>query len=148
MFQNHRGSARVHAVLSSGAAALNERHHQEHQVWQADCRQLPSRSADGSRLPGPWVVLVTSQTCDLILAYQVFIREPVPDELWDTLVRAMCEPAMGKAGRPTELQVRPDRRWQPLTPRLEAIGIRLAVTEGLDQIEVVLRELGGSSAAE
>jgi hypothetical protein len=53
----------------------------------------------------------------------------------------MQHPAAGTPHRPTELQVRPDERWEALRPHLDQIGVGLAVAEGLDQMEVVFNEM-------
>jgi hypothetical protein len=57
------------------------------------------------------------------------------------LVQAMQHPAAGTPHRPTELQVRPDERWESLKPHLGEIGAGLAVAEGLDQLAAVFNEM-------
>src|SRR5262249_55488882 len=54
---------------------------------------------------------------------------------------AMQQPAAGQPRRPTEVQVRPDRRWESLRPHIEEIGIDLVVLEELDQLDLVFGEL-------
>jgi hypothetical protein len=54
----------------------------------------------------------------------------------------MQNPAAGEPHRPTELQVRPDRRWEALRPHLDQIGVGLVVSDNLGRMEVVFRELG------
>jgi hypothetical protein len=61
--------------------------------------------------------------------------------LWDTLVQAMQHPAAGTPHRPTELQVRPDDRWEALRPHLEEVGVGLDVAGELDQMEAVFNEM-------
>jgi hypothetical protein len=120
---------------------LNERLPQECDVWQADCRQLKEESPDGTTA-GPWVVLVTSRSNDLVLAYQVTTAEPVPALLWDTLVQAMRTPALGGAHRPSELHVRPNQGWETLRSHIEQLGTQWVVSEELDQIESILEKVG------
>jgi hypothetical protein len=55
----------------------------------------------------------------------------------------MQHPAAGTPHRPTELQVRPDDRWESLRPHLDEIGVGLAVAEELDQMEAVFNEMCG-----
>jgi hypothetical protein len=88
------------------------------------------------------VVLVTSAGNDLILANRVADDEPTPALLWDTLARAMQNPAAGQPHRPTELQVRADGRWEALRPHLDQIGVGLVVSDDLGQMEAVFRDLG------
>jgi tetratricopeptide (TPR) repeat protein len=112
-------------------------------VWQADCRQLANwikpDTGDPVRL---WIVLVTSRSNDLVLAHQLVEEEPVSALLWDTLLQAMQNPLAGEPHRPTELLVRSDERWQPLRAHLEEVGITLATSETLDQMERVFADLG------
>ena len=43
--------------------------------------------------------------------------------LWDALVQALQHPAAGGPHRPTELEVRPDERWEALRLHIEEIGV-------------------------
>jgi hypothetical protein len=103
----------------------------EYDVWQADFRQLPTWIRVGGRPVRPWVVLVTSRSNGLVLAHQMPEEAPSAALLWDVLVQAMQHPAAGTPHRPTELQVRPNERWEALRPHLEEVGVGLAVAEGL-----------------
>jgi tetratricopeptide (TPR) repeat protein len=113
----------------------------EDDVWQADFRQMPNWVRVGGRPVRPWVVLVTSRSNGLVLAHQMPEEAPPAALLWDTLVQAMQHPAAGTPHRPTELQVRPDERWEALRPHLGEIGVGLEVAEELDQMEVVFNEM-------
>jgi tetratricopeptide (TPR) repeat protein len=114
---------------------------QEYDVWQADFRPIPHWVRIGGQPVRPWVILVTSRSNDLILANQVADEEPPPALLWDTLVRAMQNPAAGTPHRPTELQVRADERWESLRPHVEGVGVELVVSEELDQLDALFQEL-------
>jgi tetratricopeptide (TPR) repeat protein len=114
---------------------------QEYDVWQADFQQLPNWIGIGGKPVRPWVVLVTSRSNDLVLAHQMPEEMPSTVLLWDALVQAMQHPAAGTPHRPTELQVRPEERWEALKPHLDEIGVGLAVAEELDQMEVVFQEM-------
>jgi hypothetical protein len=120
---------------------LNKNLPQEYDVWQADFRQLPNWVRVGGRPLRPWVVLVTSRSSDLVLSHEMPEDAPPAALLWDALVRATQPPAGGEPHRPTELQVRPDERWEALRPHLDEIGVGLAVAEGLDQLEAVFSEM-------
>jgi tetratricopeptide (TPR) repeat protein len=118
---------------------LNKNLPQEYDVWQADFRPMPNWIRVGGRPLRPWVVLVTSRSNDLVLAHEMPEEMPPAALLWDVLVQAMQHPAAGTPHRPTELQVRPDERWEALRPHLDEIGVGLAVAEELDQMEAVFR---------
>ena len=84
---------------------------------------------------------MTSHSNDLVLAHEMAEETPSAALLWDALVQAMQHPAAGTPHRPTELQVRPDERWESLKPHLDEISVGLTVTDELDQIEVVFNEM-------
>ena len=111
-------------------------------VWQADFRPTPHWIKIGGEPVRPWVVLITSRSDDLVLAHEITEEPPSSDLLWDALAKAMSEPAAGEPHRPTELQVRPDERWDELKPHLEEIGITVVPTEELDQLDVRVRGHG------
>ena len=118
---------------------LNKNLPQEYDVWQADCRQMPNWIRIGGNPVRPWMILVTSRSNDLVLAHEMLEEMPSAALLWDTLVQAMQYPAAGEPHRPTELQVRADERWEALKAHLDYIGVSLAPTEELDQMEVVFQ---------
>jgi tetratricopeptide (TPR) repeat protein len=112
---------------------------QEYDVWQADFRQLPNWVRIGGKPVRLWVILVTSRSNDLVLAHELAEDLPPAALLWDTLVRAMQNPAAGEPHRPTELQVRADERWESLRRHLDEIGVGLVVSEELDQMGAVFQ---------
>jgi hypothetical protein len=120
---------------------LNKNLPQQDDVWQADCRQLPRWVRVAGEPLRPWLILVTSRSTDLVLAHEMAEEAPTAALLWDTLVTAMQHPAAGDPHRPTELQVRPDQRWQSLQPHLEEIGVRLVTGEELDQLDGVFEQM-------
>jgi hypothetical protein len=113
----------------------------EDDVWQADFRPMTNWIRVGGKPMRPWVVLVTSRSNDLVLAHEMPEDVPSAALLWDVLVQAMQHPAAGTPHRPTELQVRPDERWEGLRSHLDEIGVGLAVAEELDQMEVVFNAM-------
>jgi tetratricopeptide (TPR) repeat protein len=118
---------------------LNKNLPHEDDVWQAGFRPMPNWIRVGGKPLRPWVVLVTSRSNDLVLAYEMPEETLEAALLWDVLVQAMQHPAAGTPHRPTELQVRPDERWDSLKPHLEEIGVGLAVAEELDHMEGVFQ---------
>lgn len=118
---------------------LNKNLPQEFDVWQADFRQMPNWIRIGGEMVRPWTVLVTSRSNDLVLAHQMSEEVPSTALLWDALVQAMQHPAAGTPHRPTELQVRPDERWEGLKPHLDEIGVGLVVTDDLDEIGEIFK---------
>lgn len=110
-------------------------------VWQADFRLTPHWIKIGGEPVRPWVVLITSRSDDLVLAHEIIEEPPSTDLLWDVLAKAMRKPVVGEPHRPTELQVRPDERWDDLKPHLDEIGITVVPIEELDQLDAVFRDM-------
>ena len=108
---------------------LNKNLTQEFDIWQADFKQMPNWISVASERMRPWTVLVTSRSNDLVLAHQMSDEIPSMALMWDTLVEAMQHPAAGQPHRPTELQVRPDERWEALKPHLDEIGVNFVCDE-------------------
>jgi tetratricopeptide (TPR) repeat protein len=106
---------------------------QQHDVWQADARQLPNPIRIGEDKVRPWLVLVVSQTNGLVLGHAIREDEPDSAALWDALLQAMQNPVAGEPHRPTELQVPADEHWTALRPHFEEIGVQMV--SGEDQIE-------------
>jgi tetratricopeptide (TPR) repeat protein len=120
---------------------LNKNLSQEYDVWQADFKQMPNWIGIAGERVRPWTVLVTSQSNDLVLGHQMSEEIPSAALLWDALVQAMQQPAAGTPHRPTELQVRADERWENLKPHLDEIGVGLTVTDELDEISAVFKDM-------
>jgi len=125
-----------------------ERLPQTFDVWQADFREFGPRIEEGEDLIRPWFLVVISRTNGLIEAQALDMEAPSSDRLWDVLAEAMRKPIMDDPHRPTELQVRPDGRWDALAPHLDAIGVNLVPTPELDQIDLLLTKLNEEMSAE
>jgi tetratricopeptide (TPR) repeat protein len=114
---------------------------QHDDVWQVDVRAMPNWIRVGDQPVRPLTVLVTSRTNDLVLQHEMLTEEPSAAMLWDVLVRAMREPAADDAHRPTQVEVRPDERWDSLRPHLEAIGVTLCLCAELQHFNAVFEDL-------
>jgi hypothetical protein len=124
-----------------------ERLPQRFDAWQVDAREVDAEVRQGDELIRPWLVLVASRDEGFILGFHVVPDEPSPAEVWQTLARAMAQPAAGEPHRPTEvLLARPD--WaEELEPYLEKVGVRCAVSEeGALQLDELFENLAGALA--
>src|SRR3954454_22135967 len=83
-------------------------------VWQLAARPVAATVQAGGRTVRPWLVVVVSRTAGHILACELAHEPPAAGQMWQTLVKAMTEPATGQPHRPTEVQVRPEERVVPL----------------------------------
>lgn len=110
-------------------------------VWQAEFKQMPNWIKIGGEMVRPWTVLVTSRSNDLVLGHQMSEETPSSALLWDAVVQAMEQPAAGSPHRPTELQVRADERWETLKPHLDEIGVGQTMTDDLDEISAVFKDM-------
>ena len=126
---------------SDKSKAQLEKMPQEFDVWQADIRQVPHWIRVAGEPIRPWVLLVTSATHDQVLMYGLSDDEPEPDELWDTLARAIKKPMSGEPHRPSLLEFLPDGPVETLVPQIEALGIICEAAEDLDQLSTVFESL-------
>ena len=101
-------------------------------VWQADYRPLPNWVGTEEGLVRPWVIMVVSQTEDLVLGHQVLSQMPGLAEVWEVFAKAIRKPTAGNPHRPTKLEVLANDAWEALRPSIESVGIALEVCEELD----------------
>lgn len=110
-------------------------------VWQADTRQLRSRTEVDGELIHPWIVIVISRSNGLVLSQTLAEETPTADLLWDQLVSAMQSPMMGEPHRPTALQVEVGGPWEALKARLGPIEVDVEAVDTLDYIDQLFGEL-------
>ena len=110
-------------------------------IWQADCRQFSRRIEIAGERVRPWMVLVASQTREMVVGHAMLEAEPTAAALWKILAGAMAHPVMGDPHRPSEIQIRPGSTWVELEALLEAMGVACAPTDPLDQINFLFENL-------
>jgi tetratricopeptide (TPR) repeat protein len=111
-------------------------------VWQADARQMPVWIGREGALYRPWMVLVLSQSDDLVLGQGLTEERPTADHLWDVLAGAMQGPLAGQPHRPTQVQLRPGPLTDALRPHLDEVGVEPVPTAELDQLDAAFEGLG------
>jgi uncharacterized protein DUF6930 len=116
---------------------------QRFDIWQVDARLATTTLQAGDRSVRPWMTVVVSRTDDHVLGFEFSHEEPTFDQVWQTLLKAIQEPAAGEPHRPTEVQLTKEAWATGLRPRLQSINIECQVVETLDQIDDVFEELGG-----
>jgi hypothetical protein len=115
---------------------------QRFDIWQLDARLATNPLQAGDRSVRPWMTVVVSRTDDHVLGFEFSHEEPTLDQIWQTLLKAMQEPAAGEPHRPTEVQLTKEDLATQLRPRLQSINVECQVVEALDQIDEVFEELG------
>ena len=106
------------------------------EVWQVSTLRLPTWYADDDgELKRPQVAVVSSRTDDLLLKHDLPANEPSADWLWNTIVKAMADPAVGAPRRPGLLQVRSETDANLLRPHLKLFNIDCVVCDDLDQLD-------------
>src|SRR4051794_29979412 len=120
-----------------------ERLPQTFDVWQVAARPVAATVQAGSRTIRPWMIVVVSRTAGHILAFELAHEPPTASQVWQTLAKALTEPAAGEPHRPTEVQVRPEERVIPLHSVLSDLGIDFTATHALDQMDEVFEQLAG-----
>jgi hypothetical protein len=114
---------------------------QRFDVWQVDARQIAASVRVGDHTVRPWMVVVVSRTDDQVLAFELSPERPTVPEVWQTLLKAMQEPAAGEPHRPSEVQVPDQQHADALRPSLQAVNVECTVAEALDEIDEVYEEL-------
>jgi tetratricopeptide (TPR) repeat protein len=117
-------------------------------VWQADCRQAPIWVGGEGDMVRPWLMLVLSQSDELILGHAIIEERPGTEQLWDVLAGAMEQPEAGEAHRPTQVQLRPGPSAEALRSHLEEIGVECVTTGQLDELDAAFEGLGRQLAGD
>ncbi len=121
----------------------------EDDVWQADCRPFPNWIRIAGEHPArPWVVLVTSESDDLVLGHQISEGTPSSSYVWEALVQAIRHPRMGTPHRPSTLQVGSGGDWEKLRSHIEELGIELEVCEELEPFDDVFADMAAHVGGE
>jgi tetratricopeptide (TPR) repeat protein len=114
---------------------------QANDEWQAGCRPMPTWTEIGGENVRLWVILAISQSSDLVLGHLLTPQEPTTALVWDVLVQAMQHPLAGEAHRPAKVHVQPGELWESLRPHLEAIDVKLEVSESLAEFDHLFNEM-------
>ena len=115
---------------------------QEDETWEADFRPLPMPM---TQTKTHYLGLVVKKKGGSLLAESQVEGRPTVNDMATLLAHAMRRPLTGGAHRPSHLHVRGHRQWQELSPHLEELGIKVAVTLKLPKFkaayEARLRQL-------
>ncbi len=95
-------------------------------TWEADFRALPKPL---TQTETRYLGVVTAGGPPL--AESEVGGRPSAGDLADLLARAMLRPGGGKPQRPRHLRLRGHRQWRELFPRLEELGVGVAVQQEL-----------------
>jgi hypothetical protein len=106
-------------------------------LWQVDARSLAATVRNAGRTIQPWMIVAVSRSGGQILAFDLSPEPPTTNQVWHTLFKAMTQPAAGQPHRPTEIQVRPEDRFEPLHGVLADLGITITATQTLDLMDQV-----------
>lgn len=110
-------------------------------VWQADCRQMPTVVESHGERFQPWLLLIYSLTTGAPVSMDVSERQPAADELWHQLARAMDGPK-GKGQRPGKLMLATGTPWQALAADLAEAGFDCQTAEADTMLDTMVEELG------
>jgi hypothetical protein len=120
--------------LGKGAAFVKSRLKRLRQVddtWEADFPALPKPvTQSGTHYLG----MVVAPDGSLLADSHVEGR-PTVNDMATLLAHAMRRPLTGKAHRPRRLHVRGHPQWRELFPRLEELGIKVAVHGELPKVQ-------------
>jgi tetratricopeptide (TPR) repeat protein len=114
------------------------------EVWQADLRHLLGWVEEDGEVLRPCGAMVAQREQQIVLAYDLAVRETPPDWLWQTIARAICHPLCGDPHRPGVIEVTSDQQRAVLQSHLEACGIQCVVADQLDSLEAIGEEMSRS----
>jgi tetratricopeptide (TPR) repeat protein len=112
------------------------------ETWQADVRRLPGWLEQGGELRRPWASLVTSRDEHTVLTQNLIMEAPPSEWIWKNVVDAIQRPLMGEPHRPGIVEVDTEAFHRVLQERLDSIGVRCVVSDDLEQIDEIFRQLG------
>ncbi len=117
------------------------------EVWQADIQRLATWVNTDVEPRRPWLAIVVNRSTDKILAQNLTTDEPTAELLWETMARAMTNPAIDEPHRPSSIELGCGANHAELTARLGAIAVRHSVHEKLDMIDFLVQDLSQHLAA-
>jgi hypothetical protein len=105
------------------------------EVWQADIRPMPVWITGKGKPYRPWTALVVSRADDLVLAHQVAPDRPNAEWLWESVLQAIRQPAIGEPHRPGVIEVGSAEQREALRPYLDRVGIECVALEQLEHLD-------------
>jgi tetratricopeptide (TPR) repeat protein len=108
------------------------------EVWQADIRPMPAWITGEGQPYRPWVALVLNRTDDFVLAHQVSSEQKPAEWLWETVLQAIGQPAVGEPHRPGTIEVSSVAQREALLPHLEPLDIECVALEQLEPMDAAL----------
>ncbi len=117
------------------------------EIWQADIQRLATWVNTDIEPRRPWLAIVVNRSTDKILAQNLTTDEPTAELLWETLARAMTNPAIDEPHRPSAIELGCGANHSALTARLDAINVRHTIHEKLDMVDFLVQDLSQHLAA-
>ena len=111
------------------------------EVWQADVRPMPAWITGEGEPYRPWVAVVVSRTDDLVLAHQAAPKRPPAEWLWEAILQAIRQPAIGEPHRPGLIEVGSAEQREALLPHLDRAGIECVTLKRLEHMDSVLESM-------
>ena len=120
-------------------------------TWQCTARRAYTWIFPKNAPPyRPYVVMVVDQDRDRVRASQITGDRPSPDDVFDTLLKAMLRPVLGSGRRykPVRVAVDDAELAQDLAPNLSELGIGCDYRYSLPLLNELLREMATRLAGE
>jgi tetratricopeptide (TPR) repeat protein len=111
------------------------------EVWQADVRPMPAWITGEGEPYRPWVAVVVNRTDDLVLAHQAASERPSAEWLWEAILQAIRQPAIGEPHRPGLIEVGSAEQREALLPHLDRAGIECVTLKRLEHMDSVLESM-------
>lgn len=110
------------------------------ETWVVGAQVLPVTPQKGQQVPS-WLLLIQSRPHHYVLGFSPRSQQPTPQELLNSLVTTMFEPAQGEPHRPDVIEMGPNLPWEPVVPMLEALGVEMRPAGSLTDLHTAFQYL-------
>ena len=115
------------------------------EVWQADFFHLPTFvSNEQIGAERPWVVIVLDKQSQFVLSNEMLPGEPMPEAMWEYVVRSMAHPGPRDPMRPSVVELSDSDCYDFLKPKLGELGIDCVLADELPELHGFCRTLVAS----
>jgi tetratricopeptide (TPR) repeat protein len=108
------------------------------EVWQVDVRPMPTWITGEGQPYRPWLALVINRTDDFMLAHRMTPNRPPAASLWEAVLQAVRQPAIGGPHRPGTIEVSSVEQQDALLPFLDRAGIECVVLKRLEHLDAAM----------
>jgi len=127
--------------MARGPLTKVHRLRQTDEVWESSVRRMRAWITPRHQTPyRPYVILTVSLTGGKVVSSEVVEDGPTPDQVLNTIAKAMRHPALGsgRKRRPAVIFMDDKAQIESLAPKLQEVGIRCEYRHTLREVEEAL----------